>query len=296
MADAITTQDIFGVKGLVVVVTGGGAGLGLCIAKALDANGAKAVYVIGRRQDILQQAADESVNGTIRPIAADVTDKSSLLRAAQRVEREEGLVNLLFANSGVAGPDQVKLTQKPDGENLSVEEFQQAMLSLPMDDFTDIVNVNTTGAFMTAMAFLDLLDKGNNSQALPQTSQVVITSSMAGFCRLPGLSFAYNISKAAVTHLGKMMASTFAQQGFNIRVNVIAPGFYPCGTSEAHVGNMKPSENVEGAFEMPVCPVRRTGSERDMAGLVLFLASQAGAYLNGATILTVSGFPPLGKR
>lgn len=288
MADRITTQDLFKVKGLVAVVTGGGTGLGLCIARTLDANGAKAVYIIGRRQDILQQAADQSSNGTIKPIAADVTDKSSLLQAARRIEQEEGFINLLFANSGVAGPDQVKLTQKPDGEKLSVKEFQQAMLSRPMNEFTDVLNVNTTGAFMTAMAFLDLLDKGNQYQALTQASQIIITSSMAGFCRLPGLSFAYNVSKSAVTHLGKMMASTFAQRGFNIRVNVIAPGMFPCGTSAPHIGNMKPYENVKGAFEMPICPVGRTGSDTDMAGLVLFLASQAGAYLNGATILTVS--------
>ena len=94
-----TIQDLFNVNGLVAVVTGGGSGLGLYAARALDANGAK-VYIVGRREETLKKAAATGVNGNIIPIQGDVTDKSSLLTIADRIRKEQGYVNFLFANAG----------------------------------------------------------------------------------------------------------------------------------------------------------------------------------------------------
>lgn len=82
-------QDLFNVQGLVVVVTGGGSGLGLYAARALDANGAKAVYIIGRRENTLQEAAKTGVNGSIKPIVGDVSDKSSLIKIVEQVRQEQ---------------------------------------------------------------------------------------------------------------------------------------------------------------------------------------------------------------
>lgn len=82
-------QDLFNVQGLVAVVTGGGSGLGSYAARALDANGAKAVYIVGRRENALQEAAKTAVNGSIKVIVGDVSDKSSLIKIVEQVRQEQ---------------------------------------------------------------------------------------------------------------------------------------------------------------------------------------------------------------
>lgn len=121
-------QDLFNVKGLIAVVTGGGSGLGLYAARALDANGAKAVYIVGRRKQVLEDAAKTGVNGNIIPIVGDVTDKSSLQAIADQIRKEQGYVNFLFANAGVTGPrprDDIPTMAK--GGIPSIKEFQEGL-------------------------------------------------------------------------------------------------------------------------------------------------------------------------
>jgi NADP-dependent 3-hydroxy acid dehydrogenase YdfG len=90
MSPTNKATDLFNVQGLVAVITGGGSGLGLYAARALDANGAKAVYIVGRREDTLTEAAKTAFNGTIKPIVGDVTDKESLKKVADQVRQEQG--------------------------------------------------------------------------------------------------------------------------------------------------------------------------------------------------------------
>jgi NAD(P)-dependent dehydrogenase (short-subunit alcohol dehydrogenase family) len=287
--------DLFNVKGLVAVITGGGSGLGLYAARALDANGAKAVYIVGRREDTLKEAAKTAVNGTIKSIVGDVTDKESLTKVADQVRQEQGYINLLFANAGVSGPKHAALLKESceDGSKPSVAEFQKAMFEPNFDDFSFATNVN-----YTAVAFLDLLDAGNKQRNVPQDSQIIVTSSIAGFSRKLASSFAYSSSKAAVTHLVKMLATYFSQAGFHIRANVIAPGLYPSemtqgttSTLDAYAGVDGHENAFAGAHVLPAdnSPAQRTGSEEDFAGTILYMASRAGAYLNGETLVTDGG-------
>lgn len=111
--------------------------------------------------------------------------------------------------------------------NCSIEDFINLAWKTPMADFTNTYHVNITGVYYTILAFLTLLDKGNKQE--PQrkwnqdvTSQVVVIGSIAAFSRMKGASFAYNSSKAGVTHLGKCLSTFFG--GWGVRVNVIAPG------------------------------------------------------------------------
>ena len=93
--------DLFNVKGLVAVITGGGSGLGLYAARALDANGAKAVYIVGRREETLKEAVKTAVNGTIKPIVGDVTDKDSLTKVADQVRQAlQNIVAVLKESGG----------------------------------------------------------------------------------------------------------------------------------------------------------------------------------------------------
>jgi NAD(P)-dependent dehydrogenase (short-subunit alcohol dehydrogenase family) len=292
MAPTNKIQDLFNVNGLVVVITGGGSGLGAYAARALDANGAKAVYIVGRRENSLQETAKTAVNGTIKPIVGDVSDKQSLLKIADQIRQEQGYINLLFANAGVSGPQHAHVIQ--GGNKPSVKEFQDAMLQSDIADFTQTLHINTSAVFYTAMAFLDLLDAGNQKRNVPQDSQVIVTSSVAGFSRYLANSFAYSSSKAAVTHLVKMLSTTFSQQGFHIRANVIAPGLYPSEMTTTSTSKMDKHAGHHGAYEgahvmqAQNSPAERTGSEEDFAGTILFMASRAGGYLNGELLLTVS--------
>ena len=212
--------QLFNVKGMVAVITGGGSGLGLYAARALDANGAKVVYIVGRREETLKKAAESAKNGTIKPIVADVSDKSSLLELADRIRKEEGYVNLLFANAGVSGP-RVRDSVTNLDKGASIEEMQRGLFEPTMESFTNVLHVNTTAVFYTAVAFLDLLDAGNKKGNLAQDSQILVTSSVAGFSRFLASSFSYSTSKAAVNHLVKMISTTFAQQNYHIRCTSI---------------------------------------------------------------------------
>lgn len=289
--------DLFNVNGLVAVITGGGSGLGLYAARALDANGAKAVYIIGRREQTLKDAAKTAVNGTIKPIVGDVSDKDSLSKVVEQIKQEQGYINLLFANAGVGGPkDRVNLTEL--GSKPSIKDFQKAMWDPPTEEYTKALHINCTAVYYTTIAFLELLDAGNKNGNLAQDSQVIVTSSVAGFSRYMASSFAYSTSKAAVNHLVKNLSTAFSQNGFHIRANLIAPGLYPSEMTQAKTSKLdaiqqkdsaKPA--FEGAHKMEVTesPAERTGSEQDFAGIILFMASEAGAYLNGETLLTDGG-------
>ena len=134
-------QDLFNVAGMIAVVTGGGSGLGLYAARALDANGAKAVYIVGRRESVLNEAAKTGVNGNIIPIVGDVTDKSSLQAVVDRIKKEQGFVNFLFANAGVSGPrasDNIPTLAK--GGKPSLEEFQAVSLDLRLIVLNQVCN------------------------------------------------------------------------------------------------------------------------------------------------------------
>lgn len=298
MAPANKISDIFNVNGLVAVITGGGSGLGLYSARALDANGAKAVYIVGRREQTLKDAAKTGVNGSIIPIVGDVTDKESLQKVAEQVRKEQGYVNLLFANAGVGGPKHAASLKTEDGSKPTVQQVQQKFFEPSMEDFTNALHVNSTAVFYTAVAFLDLLDAGNKKRNVPQDSQVLVTGSVAGFSRQLASSFSYSASKAAVTNTVKMLSTFFSQQGFHIRANLIAPGLYPSEMTEGQTSSLEkfagvPGHNgaYEGAFKLDKerSPSERTGSEEDFAGVILFLASRAGSYLNGETLLTDGG-------
>ncbi|GAB7364032.1 hypothetical protein MBLNU230_g4589t1 [Neophaeotheca triangularis] len=298
MAPSNKAQDLFNVDGMIIVISGGGSGLGLYAARAFDNNGAKAVYIIGRRNDTLQEAAKTGVNGTIKPIVGDVTDKDSLSKIVEQIKNEQGYVNLLFANAGVSGPKDAAPLKRDDGSKPTIEDYQKTLWQPETDQFTKALHVNCTGVYYTVLAFLGLLDAGNKKRNVPQDSQVLVTSSIAGFSRQLASSYAYSTSKAACNHLVKMLSTSFAQNGFKIRVNLIAPGLYPSEMTQGSVSQMEKFGGVPGhdgvfgdAAVMPVerSPAGRTGSEQDFAGVVLFMASRAGAYLNGETTVTDGG-------
>ncbi|KAI8633587.1 NAD(P)-binding protein [Xylariaceae sp. FL1651] len=272
-------QSLFDVKGLVAVVTGGGSGIGLMMAQALESNGA-IVYIIGRRKETLEKAAATAKHNNIRPIVGDVTSKSSLAAAASEIGAGTGgYVDFVVANSGITGPTLGGLAADAD-----LAAFQSHLAAWDTDAFTQTYATNVTGVFNTVVAFLALLDAGNKREGRPfkQRGQVVAVSSIGAFNRVPLAGHAYGSSKAAVVHMMKQFATGLVPYG--IRSNVIAPGFYPSEMTEDLVEKSK-ERGVPKSF----VPEQRAGDAEDMAGAVLFLASRAGAYVNGNVLITDGG-------
>ena len=191
------------------------------MAKALEANGAR-VYIVGRRVEKLKEAAAQALHGNLIPLQGDVTSQTSLLKITAHIESREGYVNLVIANSGVMGPLNDGLAKG----GYSIGEMQDTLWKTPMEEINQVYNVNITGVYYTAIAFLKLLDAGNKKKNIQQRSQVIVTSSIGAYFRsveMPGI--AYNTSKAAVNHLIKSLDQSLAK--FDIRVNGIAPGTFP---------------------------------------------------------------------
>lgn len=187
------------------------------ITKALVANGASKVYILGRRLGILEQAAAQVGSDNIFPMTCDVTSKESLQSAVGRIQEDVGFVNLLVCNSGIGGPAGIR--PKPE---TTLDEFIEANLSAPIEDYTNTFAVNTSAVWYTTMSFLKLLDAGNRQGNVEQKSQVVAVSSIGGFNKINTGGFAYGQSKAACTHLVKQLSVVLPQ--WDIRANAICPG------------------------------------------------------------------------
>jgi NAD(P)-dependent dehydrogenase (short-subunit alcohol dehydrogenase family) len=145
-----------------------------------------------------------------------VTSKEDLSRIVDSITATDGFINVLIVNSGVFGPSHTGL---PPSSSLST--LREFLWKTDPAQFTQVYNVNVTGVFFAVVAFLDLLGKGNEKGNVEQKSQVIATSSVAGFNRNV-LGYAYGTSKAATTHLMKQFATGFVP--YHIRSNVIAPG------------------------------------------------------------------------
>ncbi|RYP67541.1 hypothetical protein DL771_007191 [Monosporascus sp. 5C6A] len=276
MASSIDAGDLFTVKGLIAVVTGGGTGIGLMITQALEANGA-IVYIIGRRKDVLDNAASTAKHGNIYAIEGDVTNKADLSRAVDYIKERHGYVNVVVANSGMAGPLLLGLPQDP-----SLSELRSYLWGWDSDAFTGAYAVNNTAVFFTLVAFLELLDEGNKRGNLGQRSQFIATSSIGAYTRQCVSGYAYDSSKAAVVHMVKQLSTGLVPYG--IRANAIAPGLYPSEMS----GFLIDMADKDG-WPKQFIPEERPGNIQDMAGAILFLTSRAGAYVNGNVLLTEGG-------
>ncbi|KZV70418.1 NAD-P-binding protein [Peniophora sp. CONT] len=246
------------------------------MATALENNGAT-VYIVGRRVDVLEKAARENNrHGKLLPVQCDITSREDVLALASKVREREGYIDLLVNNAGIVVP-----THKPGSHTGDIKELQaQLWASGTAENWARTFDVNVTAVFNMTVAFLDLLAAGNARRAAGEpTSQVITVGSIAGFRRDDKLfSLSYPASKSAVTHLAKSFTGVF--KDFKIRSNVIAPGLYPSEMTE----NLLTDDLVKAGV-----PLGRSGSANDAAGLILFLASKAGAYVDGTVHFTDGG-------
>ena len=188
------------------------------MARALALNGAHKVYILGRRKEVLEKAAASVPTNNIIPLVTDVTSKEALSNAVSTITSEVGYINVLVANSGIAGPQ----ASTPITPSSTIADFQKAWGDVSFEEYSETFRVNVAAAWFTVLAFLGPLNEGNKKGNVTQKSQVIVTSSIGGFNRTAPGGFAYGQSKAAATHLAKQLATNLIP--FDIRSNIIAPG------------------------------------------------------------------------
>ncbi|KAI1070891.1 hypothetical protein NW752_002523 [Fusarium irregulare] len=280
MASELNAGSLFNVDGLVAVVTGGATGIGLMFVKALLQNGAAKVYIAGRRKEKLDEVTSQ-LGDKVIGVQCDVTSKSDLQNAVSQIEKDAGYINLLVCNSGIGGPQ-----VKPVTPETTMEEWAKSNFDTDFNEYVNTFAINTASVWYTSMAFLGLLKKGNEKANVDQTSQIIVTSSIAAFNKKAPGGWAYGQSKAGAVHAAKQLAVTLPQ--WNIRANCICPGLFPSEMSEPIVKMYSDESGQPGQIPATISPLRRMGDEKDMSGTFLYLASRAGGYCNG-TVIVVDG-------
>lgn len=280
MADQsdLSVQSLFNIKGWVCVVTGGGTGLGLITANTLAANGAK-VYITGRRVEVLQKAEkQDSSGGEIIGLPMDVTSKDSIKKGVASVTSKEKLINLLVNNAGVSGANYGE-NGMPKGDIKSISE--EMMSNQDFETWLWMYKVNVASYYFCSAAFLPLLTAARD-HGFSEAGSIINISSISGITKeSQNGQFSYNSSKAACISLTEQLAVDFKRPGVEIRVNTLAPGYFP--------SEMTPIDRTVGGKEKFMdmgkwgIPFGRAGQPRDYAQALLNFA--VNGYVTGATLV-----------
>lgn len=245
----MTDNQLFSVAGKVIAVTGGSSGLGLRMVRVLAQHGARIVS-ISRSHDSEHACLS---GGEVLNVVADVTKPDEISAAFDEAERSLGPIDALFNNAGVA-------------------HVARAM-ETTHDMLEHMLNVNVTGAFFTAQDVAKRMINRGASGAI-----INITSILA---ERPQKSAAgYAMTKACVSQMTRALALELAP--YDIRVNAIAPGWFPTRINEQHlVGPI-------ASYLKATNPMKRLGEMQDLDGAVLMLASDASRYMTGS-VITIDG-------
>jgi len=210
-------DELTDLSGRVALVSGGGTGIGLMIAKGLASNGAK-VYIAGRRKEVLQQASDLLFGGQKRlfPLHMDVTDKESIQDAVDKITADDGVLHILVNNAGTAliasRTPFVMNEHAPERKNTAM--YGSALFnSQTFEHWEDMFRANVASVFFVTCAFLGLLEASSTRRSDGVMASVINISSAVANMRLSHSIFAYCSTKAAETHLTQMLATDLALKG-----------------------------------------------------------------------------------
>ena len=251
-------------SGRVAFVTGASGGLGSQFARTLSAAGA-AVVLAGRRVERLKtlRAEIEGSGGDAHVVGLDVTDTDGIRSAVAHAETEVGSIDILVNNAGVSA------TQK--------------LTEVTPDDYDDVFDTNTRGAFFVAQEVGKRMIARSQGSA-PGTwtgGRIVNIASMAGL-RVLGQIGVYCMSKAALVHMTRAMAFEWGRYGIN--VNAICPGYVDTEMNHHFWSTDAGRRLVE------MMPRKRIGEPRDLDTALLMLCANESHFINGAILQADDGF------
>jgi NAD(P)-dependent dehydrogenase (short-subunit alcohol dehydrogenase family) len=247
-------SDLFDVSGKTALVTGGSRGIGLMIARGLVQAGASVIVSSRKSEDVRAAAEQLSELGECQAIPGDISTPAGASELAAATREIFPTLDILVNNAGVVW-------------GAPLEEF-------PAIGWDKVAHTNVEGVFHLTVALLDSLRAAASAE---DPARVINIGSIDGL-RTPAVeNYSYSASKAAVHMLTRHLAKRLASE--HITVNAIAPGPFESKMMAFALDNPETREAIEQTV-----PLGRIGRPDDVAGLALFLASRAGAYLTGTVI------------
>ena len=250
-------QSLFDLTGKTAIVTGSSRGIGRAIAEEMAAHGAN-VVISSRKQDACEEVAaaiNERGQGRAVAIAASISDKEALRELVERTRAEFGQIDALVCNA-------------------ASNPYYGPMGGITDEQFRKIMDNNVlSNHWLTSFVAPEMVERKSGS--------IIIVSSVGGITSSTVIG-AYNISKAADLQLVRNLAAEFGPAG--VRVNAIAPGLVRTDFARALWENPDILKSVT-----KVSALKRIGEPREIAGAAVFLASEAGSFVTGQTLVVDGG-------
>jgi NAD(P)-dependent dehydrogenase (short-subunit alcohol dehydrogenase family) len=249
--------DLFDLTGKVAVVTGGTRGIGLMMARGLLQAGAR-VYISSRKAEAGEEARAELARyGTVHSLPADLSREEECNRLAAEVGSREDALHILVNNAGAT--------------------WGAPLAEFPASGWDKVLDLNLKSPFFLTRAFLPLLEEAGTDD---DPARVVNVGSIDGLHVPPMHTYSYSTSKAALHHLTRVLAKELGPR--RITVNAVAPGPFESKMMAATL-------EAFGSEIASRSPLGRIGRPDDMAGVVVYLTSRAGAYVTGSVIAVDGG-------
>ncbi len=252
-------ENLFSLKGRVAVVTGGSRGIGKMIASGFLAYGVSRVYITARKAGPCEATAKEltdKYDGECIALPIDISTVAGCQTLADEIIKREPKLDILVNNAGAAW-------------GAAFDEF-------PESGWDKVMNLNVKSLFFLTKALAKLLRAAGSHE---RPAKVINIASIDGIFVNPLETYSYQASKAAVIHLTRRMAAKLIKD--NVVVTAIAPG--------AFQSDMNTAARDHADAVAKRIPAQRIGSDEDMAGVAIYLASRAGDYVVGNTIAVDGG-------
>ena len=248
-------QDLFSLKGRCALITGGSRGIGRMIAEGFLAQGAR-VYISARKAAACDKTAEElSAVGPCVSLPGDVSTTEGVQALVKAFSAYESALDILVNNAGAAW-------------GAPFDEF-------PENGWDKVVDLNLKAPFFLTQALHGHLAKAGKQQV----AKVINIASIDGVSVNPQETYSYAASKAGLIHMTRRMALRLAKD--NIAVSAIAPG--------AFASDMNRDARDHADVVSARIPAGRVGTTEDMAGAAIYLASRAGDYVVGSTLVVDGG-------
>ncbi|KAK4057669.1 hypothetical protein OIO90_001317 [Microbotryomycetes sp. JL221] len=252
-------------KGKNVLVTGGGRGLGVDIARSLATAGANLVLTYNSTPaDKLAEDLSKEFNVKVKAYKMPGDDSKAISSTVETVTKEFGELDIIVANAGVCIHE--------DAETMSDKQFE------------DVFRVNTFGPYYLARAAYQSWFPQGSANAQPKDKVILFVSSISGsITNTPQNQCSYNASKAALTHLGKSLAGEWVGKG--VRVNTLSPGYISTEMSE---GSESGKKNAETWKELT--PMHRFAEPKEIADWITWMASPYASFQTGGEVIVDGGY------